>query len=351
MSAAGPTWSSCYKLVKESRSLQQQSTKRLPHDFVFTSKHGNDVRMYFLAEVPGRSDDTIYLCDVPSSLLPVAVDVDSATNAPLCNLEAFRLIEARDAKLLGHPTREEQLLRERQRIVAYGITSYEHDNNSGRIVFPAAGQLYSINDSHRTNNGVDSTFGPLLPEEVPLPRSSFNAGSAAMFPSICPADPNFVAYVLNKNIYVTSKYNNTISQLTFENSALDKFAGTPSYIIQEEFDRYLALWWNPAKHADSIYLLYETVDEGRVELVNLPSHSADFVPRSEPFRFARAGTANASCQLQLCKISYDGTQHHHEPSDSHQHLTIRQLKLAQPLKEIWPEFEYLIRAGWANEEL
>ena len=52
-------------------------------------------------------------------------------------------------------------------------------------------------------------------------------------------------------------------------------SGVPSFVVQEEFDRYTGYWWEPASNhgnqtGSSVYrILYEEVDESSVEILQV----------------------------------------------------------------------------------
>ncbi len=86
-----------------------------------------------------------------------------------------------------------------------------------------------------------------------------------MDPKMCPGDSDLVAYICRNDIYLqygrinkrVTNFGKPCSQWPVFCSAdkpvivgsngqdLKKSAGTPSFIIQEEFDRYSGIWWAP----------------------------------------------------------------------------------------------------------
>lgn len=73
--------------------------------------------------------------------------------------------------------------------------------------------------------------------------------------------------------------------------------GVPSFISQEEFDRFTAIWWSPGPEK---MLLYEKVDEKLVTELQFtcPGHMP-----SPIMRYPLAGMANAKSSLRLIVIS------------------------------------------------
>ncbi|VDP90448.1 unnamed protein product [Echinostoma caproni] len=84
----------------------------------------------------------------------------------------------------------------------------------------------------------------------------------------------------------------------------------PSYVVQEEFDRYIGYWWRPspnkehaAQHETRQYhILYELVDERQVEVVHLLDGT-----QVETHRYPRAGKFNFLCVV----LPYHARPHPH----------------------------------------
>ena len=126
--------------------------------------------------------------------------------------------------------------------------------------------------------------------------------SAKINPQICPSNPDLVAFVSEGNIWVSNIRSGQEVRLTDVRS-LDReavSAGLPSYVIQEEFRRYVGFWWRPScdyihvadisKKQDceklvSYYILYEEVDESDVEVYKISSWDGN----CEEYRFPKPG--------------------------------------------------------------
>lgn len=95
-----------------------------------------------------------------------------------------------------------------------------------------------------------------------IPRS-LNQGFARLNPELCPHNADLLAYVANGDIFVSQiRSDQGEVQLTFTcNDRTPRMAitaGYPSYIIQEEFNRFEGYWWHPVrqgKYARDRYLL------------------------------------------------------------------------------------------------
>ncbi|KAH7952510.1 hypothetical protein HPB52_023845 [Rhipicephalus sanguineus] len=117
--------------------------------------------------------------------------------------------------------------------------------------------------------------------------------------------------------------------------------GIPSYVTQEEFNRYVGFWWCPMIDAVGTYrILYEVVDENDVEVLQLPSFGEDGMAGTEEHRFPRAGSPNARSSLALAQFSLSHTG---------QIEQVCLLSLTEPLSSLSPSSEYLLRAGWTPD--
>lgn len=74
---------------------------------------------------------------------------------------------------------------------------------------------------------------------------------AKLNPQICPSNSDLVAYVCNSDIWVTMTLTGSTQRLTHVHKgdrsiAEDPLsAGIPSYVMQEEFNRFQGFWWQP----------------------------------------------------------------------------------------------------------
>lgn len=79
-------------------------------------------------------------------------------------------------------------------------------------------------------------------------------------PRICPTNPDLLVWISAGNIFLHFG-GRTLGATACEPGIL---AGDPSYIMQEEFDRYIGMWWQPVRYGDAYYLLFEETDERQV---------------------------------------------------------------------------------------
>ncbi len=86
-------------------------------------------------------------------------------------------------------------------------------------------------------------------------------------------------------------------------------SGSPSYAVQEEFNRYVGYWWQPSVHVSdedesSTYrIVYEEVDDQHVDLTYIsPSVENDF--GYDTYRYPKAGTPNSKIYLKMIEITF-----------------------------------------------
>lgn len=158
---------------------------------------------------------------------------------------------------------------------------------------------------------------------------------AKLSPQICPTNPNLVAYVNNNDIWVSICSSEVSERLTFTNCG-GISAGDPSYVMQEEFNRYIGFWWQPLKSDKSFRILYEEVDESMVGVVRFQANDGE---HSEKLRFPRAGTSNAKSELKIVQFGVTDSEV----------VDVRTFFMRTPLFDLFPWAEYLVRAGWTPD--
>ncbi|KAL1123002.1 hypothetical protein AAG570_003326 [Ranatra chinensis] len=305
------------------RQLSALSTV-VPSLVKFRTLPDGTVRIFFLGSLPNGWETTLHYADVSSK------DSKNAGKLHWQQLLEFNLQKVGGARC----SREEQLMLERKRLTTWGIASYELHPHSGKIVFPAAGTLYQCVDNTRQN-------GPLFPSEIRT-----NSNGAKLSPEICPSNSDLMAYVFNSDIWVAHEPSGSYERVTFAHKGgrglVDDplSAGIPSYVIQEEFLRYQGFWWQPHTNDNVYRLLYEEVDDSEVGLYTFTS----FTPPSsnlpmEQYRFPRAGTPNSKSNVKLIELRVSDTEME----------AVRTLELRQPLCQMFPWMEYLVRVGWTPD--
>ncbi|XP_071396420.1 dipeptidyl peptidase 9 [Centroberyx affinis] len=242
----------------------------------------------------------------------------------------------------GAYSREEELLRERKRLGAFGITSYDYHAQTGLFLFQASNSLFYCQDGG--NNGFIQS-APLKPVEIKTQCSG-----TRMDPKICPGDPDFIAFINNNDLWMANIKTGEERRLTYCHKGMDnvkedpKSAGVATFVIQEEFDRFTGYWWSPSAVEDpdggkTMYLLYEEVDETEVEIIHVPSPALE-ERKADAYRYPRTGSKNPQATLKLVEIKTD-----------HQGriMNTQDKELVVPFTSLFPGTEYIARAGWTSD--
>ncbi|XP_053986733.1 dipeptidyl peptidase 9 isoform X1 [Hylaeus volcanicus] len=318
------SWSELRSVVSDlRRKLSGVSAGSVPGSITFRSLPDGRTRIYFLSS-PSNGWETTLLY----------VDIAHSDRANGYRLHWQPVIEAnfQTVSSTKRLSREEQLLWERKRLATWGITSYEIHPDSGKLVFPAASSLYQC---------IDTGFmaGPLFPSEIRMSTSG-----AKLCPQICPWNNALIAHTCSGDLYLSHSITGSSIRLTYARKGGRSLAddpltaGTPSYVMQEEFTRYIGYWWQP-KSNDGVYrIVYEEVDESDVKIFCFPSTSNS--EEIDEFRFPRAGTSNARSNLKMVQFRITETL---------QIVDTEILELQYPLHILFPWMEYMVRVGWTPD--
>jgi dipeptidyl-peptidase 9 len=84
---------------------------------------------------------------------------------------------------------------------------------------------------------------------------------------MCPSNPDLIAYVFDGDIWVHHVNSDCVDfpqRMTSyasqrERLKCDRSAGYPSFVMQEEFDRYVGFWWQPASRGNDSYSLFASL--------------------------------------------------------------------------------------------
>ena len=150
-----------------------------------------------------------------------------------------RSMEAGDRLLIETPgggvtedklSPEEKLARERQRMLALGVTSYAWAKRAERMLLPLTGEIW-------VQDGIDAKLRLLVGKaEDPRP---------ALDPSLS-ADGQQVAFVRGGELWVVpADASAAPRQLTSGGAEQGKVRGLAEYIAAEEMDRHRGYWWSP----------------------------------------------------------------------------------------------------------
>ena len=374
-------WTDLKSRVRTIRRDLSSLAVRVPSSFTFRSlsPDGSVTRLYFLATTQlGRETTLLYVDLRDEGAIANSVGEKHLIWNSLIE-PSFQSMSAS----VGRVSKEEELQLERKRCVSWGITSYEIDCRSGSFIFPAAGTLFGaidqISDQPRIFSGPSSSNSSnlLLPYEI----KSRNDG-ARLNPTLCPSNPDLLAYIYNGNIWVTHIPTGQEMQLTFchqgQGSLVDDplIAGLPSYVTQEEFSRFIGFWWRPiqgdiTQNGKKYCILYEEVDESEVEVMKFPTVGSTDV---EEFRFPKAGSVNSRSTLKMVQFTLsnsslensnittnDESELMTNADDSMQQasssysnnsstlLDVQRYELSFTLETFFPWLEYIVRIGWTPD--
>jgi dipeptidyl-peptidase 4 len=186
-----------------------------------------------------------------------------------------RLVDSSDLQdANAELSKEEKDRRERLRLFAMGIVSYQWSPNSKMILFPIAGRLYTWDAGTRLVKALNDKATNMMDPK-------FSAKSS------------FVTFTENQNVRKIDLATGEMRELTTEGHGNIK-CGEAEFVVQEELSRYDGYWVSP----DETTLAYEVYDESPVELVTRNEIFADRVDIIEQ-RYPYAGEANVTYKLVL----------------------------------------------------
>ncbi|XP_008332047.1 dipeptidyl peptidase 9-like isoform X2 [Cynoglossus semilaevis] len=327
------TWDSLRKIIHSSRNNSGVFINKPPHGFQFIQEDQaspNSHRIYCLGMPYNSRESTLLYIDVPKSIQKDAMLVLS----PKQMLGQFKIRPQ-------HRTisREEELLQERTRLGLSGITSYNYHQASGLFLFQANSSLYYCHDS-----GMHTT-SPVNPTEI-----KSQCTGPRMNPQICPGDPDFIGFINNNDIWVSSVKTGEERRLTFCHKGIKnpeedpKSAGVATFVTQEEFDRFTGYWWSPSARKESdggktLQILYEEVDESEVDIVHVSSPALEEC-KTDVYRYPRAGSKNPDITVKLLEIRTDHLG---------KIMSTQEKELSVPFSRLFPGVEYITRAGWTKD--
>uniref|UniRef100_A0A673CBY6 dipeptidyl-peptidase IV n=1 Tax=Sphaeramia orbicularis TaxID=375764 RepID=A0A673CBY6_9TELE len=327
------SWEGLRDIIHCSRKYSGMIANKAPHDFQFVQKKDENGphshRLYYL----GNRENSLLYSEIPKKIRKEALLVLSWKQM----LDHFQATPHQ-----GAYSREEELLRERKRLGAFGITSYDYHAQTGLFLFQASNSLFYCQDGG--NNGFIQS-APVKPVEIKTQCSG-----TRMDPKICPGNHDFIAFINNNDLWIANIKTGEERRLTYCHKGVDnvkedpKSAGVATFVIQEEFDRFTGYWWSPSAVEDlnggkTVYLLYEEVDETEVEIIHVPSPALE-ERKADAYRYPRTGSKNPQATLKLAEIKTD-----------HQGriISTQDKELVIPFTSLFPGTEYIARVGWTSD--
>ncbi|CAM5087583.1 unnamed protein product [Natator depressus] len=330
------SWSQLKKLLTDTRKYHGYMVAKAPHDFTFVKKNDpegpHSDRIYYLAMSGENRENTLFYSEIPKTI----------NKAEVLMLSWKPLLDLFQASLdYGMYSREEELLRERKRIGTVGIASYDYHRESGTFLFQAGSGIYHVKDG----GPHGFTQQPLKPNLVET-----SCPNIRMDPKLCPADPNWIAFIHSNDIWISNILTREERRLTFVHNELanleedPRSAGVATFVLQEEFDRYTGYWWCPNAEptvtgGKILRILYEENDESEVEIIHVTSPMLE-TRRTDSFRYPKTGTANPKVTFKMSEITVDAEG---------RIAAVMDKELVQPFEILFEGIEYIARAGWTPE--
>uniref|UniRef100_A0A663EPU8 dipeptidyl-peptidase IV n=1 Tax=Aquila chrysaetos chrysaetos TaxID=223781 RepID=A0A663EPU8_AQUCH len=317
------SWSQLRKLLTDTRKYHGYMMAKAPHDFMFVKKNDpegpHSDRIYYLAMSGENRENTLFYSEIPKTINKAAVLLLSWK--PL--LDLFPAILD-----YGMYSREEELLRERKRIGTIGIASYDYHQESGTFLFQAGSGIYHVKDGG-PHGFTQQPLRPILVET--------SCPNIRMDPKLCPADPNWIAFIHSNDIWISNIETREERRLTFVHNELDNVEEDP----KSEFDRYTGYWWSPkAPNGGKVLrILYEENDESEVEIIHVTSPMLE-TRKTDSFRYPKTGTANPKVTFKISEVTINAEGRIADVVDK---------ELVQPFEILFEGVEYIARAGWTPE--
>jgi dipeptidyl-peptidase-4 len=214
----------------------------------------------------------LFLRSGPRSFVRELYELDVATGRERRVLTADDLLRGAEERL----TAEERARRERMRLAAKGIATYELSKDGGRILIRLSGRLFVFERAGGKIEEFASEAGPAV--------------DAVLSP-----DGKRIACVRGNELYVVDVASGTERRLT-EGAGRGVTHGLAEFVAQEEMGRHRGFWWSP----DATTLGYQRTDTTGVELLTIADGARpERAPRRSPY--PRPGRANADVRLGLVK--------------------------------------------------
>jgi dipeptidyl-peptidase-4 len=237
-------------------------------------------------EITRAGDAVLFLRSGPRSFVRDLYEFDVTTGRERVLATAAKLLGGADEQLSD----EEKARRERLRLAARGIATFELARDGQRVLVPLSGRLFVIERATGAAKELTSTAGQAI--------------DAHFSP-----DGRQVACVRNGDLYVIDIESERELRLT-DGATETLTHGLAEFVAQEEMGRMRGYWWSP----DSKTILYEEADTSDVETLHIADPAHPERP-AQSWRYPRPGKNNARVRLGLVPaaggetrwIDWDGT--------------------------------------------
>lgn len=226
-------------------------------------------------QITRAGDAVLFLRSGPRDFQRDLIELDTASGTERVVATAAALLGGNEEQI----TAEEQARRERLRLAASGIASFDVARDGRTLLVPISGKLFVIDRKTGSTRELKSSAG------TPI--------DARFSP-----DGQQIATVRGGDLFVIDVATGAERRLT--HGATDTLVnGLAEFVAQEEMGRMHGYWWSP----DSRELLYQQTDTSGVEQLSIADPARPNKP-AQKWRYPRPGRANAQVRLGL--VSVDG---------------------------------------------
>jgi dipeptidyl-peptidase-4 len=188
------------------------------------------------------------------------------------------LLDARALADDSNLSEAERARRERMRISARGVVTYQWDDQGRAILAPVGGDLFVADVSTGTVRRLTET----ATDEI-----------GALFSP----EGRYIGFVRDQDLYVIDTTSGAERRLTEDGGGAIS-NGVAEFVVQEEFDRFSGFWFAPGDQR----IAFTRTDESAVPLIQRPEVNASGVTVVEQ-RYPRAGAANATVELFILDLN------------------------------------------------
>ncbi len=212
----------------------------------------------------------LFLRTGPRDFDRVLYELDVATGQERVLLTAGQLLDGAAPTV----TADEEARRQRRRIVARGITSYQMSKDGHRLLVPLSGRLFVVERPGGAHREITIDGGrPQVPKLSP--------------------DGSRIGYVVDGDLYVVDVESGRQQRMTADAGGTVT-NGLAEFVAQEEMGRHAGFWWSP----DSKYIACQQTDTAGVEQMTIADPMQPLKP-TQSWPYPRPGKTNAVVRLRV----------------------------------------------------
>jgi dipeptidyl-peptidase-4 len=223
------------------------------------------------ATVTPDGSAVLFLRSPPRSFVQSLYEFDCNTGKERVLLTAEQVLGGGEETF----SEEEKARRERQRLAARGIASYDLSKDGGKILVPLSGKLFVVDRNSGKSREIKSS-----------------SSGYPIDPTFSP-DASLLACVRDGEVLVTNLESGDERKIT-TGAGGTITNGTAEFVAQEEMSRHHGYWWSP----DNKFIAYQQTDTAGVETFHIADPAK---PESEPseWPYPRPGKKNADVKLGI----------------------------------------------------